>query len=243
MANEKSLRTAYLCHMTPEEKKRYNAEYYREHKDYWTEYYGRKMGGGNLTGAAKIARGNAVAAAVNKKLSEGAASRITALEKLRERSDRAATILDARKQDAATKKMGLSPVHEGKRIGDWTRTDSAGNLRYDIQSPKYNLTPGFVYTNGGAYKSSHTGQSYSGALTPAVKKSKLSSMTDSAIRKGKSLLSNFTSAWKTGVSSIKSALTPKTVTNYTTYHTGFYVSPNSGNPVMIRSKNTTTKTK
>lgn len=222
MKNQQSL---YLCHMTAEEKKEYNKRYYQEHKDYWEDYYGRKMGGGNLTGAAKVARDNAVAAAVNKKLSEGAASRITALEKLRERSDRAEVILDARKRDAETKKLGLSPIHEGARIGDWRRRDSSGNLRYDIQSPKYNYAPGVVYTNGGAYKSTRTGKSYSGVLTPAVKKSKLSLITDSAIRKGKSILSSFTSAWKSGVSSIKSALTPKTTSTLTTKTISSYTEP------------------
>lgn len=39
MANKESL---YLCHMTAEEKKAYNAKYYQEHKDYWREYYGIK---------------------------------------------------------------------------------------------------------------------------------------------------------------------------------------------------------
>lgn len=44
MANEKSLQlsAAFLCHMTAEEKKKYNAEYYQKHKDYWREYYGVK---------------------------------------------------------------------------------------------------------------------------------------------------------------------------------------------------------
>lgn len=28
-----------LCHMTPAEKKAYNAEYYRQHKNYWQDYY------------------------------------------------------------------------------------------------------------------------------------------------------------------------------------------------------------
>lgn len=31
--------------MTAEEKKKYNAEYYRAHKDYWRDYYGTGKGG------------------------------------------------------------------------------------------------------------------------------------------------------------------------------------------------------
>lgn len=36
----------YLCHMTDAEKKAYNAEYYRNHKNYWQDYYsnGRTVG-------------------------------------------------------------------------------------------------------------------------------------------------------------------------------------------------------
>ena len=36
----------YLCHMTDAEKKAYNAEYYRNHKNYWEDYYskGRTVG-------------------------------------------------------------------------------------------------------------------------------------------------------------------------------------------------------
>lgn len=31
----------YLCHMTDAEKKAYNAEYYRNHKNYWQDYYSK----------------------------------------------------------------------------------------------------------------------------------------------------------------------------------------------------------
>lgn len=44
----------YLCHMTDAEKKAYNAEYYRNHKNYWEEYYSK----GRLVGRQKNITGN-----------------------------------------------------------------------------------------------------------------------------------------------------------------------------------------
>ena len=41
MNNQQSIRAAYLAHMTPEEKKKYNKKYYQEHKE---EYWGVKSG-------------------------------------------------------------------------------------------------------------------------------------------------------------------------------------------------------
>lgn len=49
----------YLCHMTDAEKKAYNAEYYRNHKNYWEEYYSKGRTVGRPVGRQKyVTEGN-----------------------------------------------------------------------------------------------------------------------------------------------------------------------------------------
>ena len=43
----------YLCHMTDAEKKAYNAEYYRNHKNYWQDYYSKGQTVGRPTARQK----------------------------------------------------------------------------------------------------------------------------------------------------------------------------------------------
>ena len=49
----------YLCHMTDAEKKAYNAEYYRNHKNYWEDYYSKGRTVGRPVGRKKyVTEGN-----------------------------------------------------------------------------------------------------------------------------------------------------------------------------------------
>lgn len=49
----------YLCHMTDAEKKAYNAEYYRNHKNYWQDYYSKGQTVGRPTARQKyVTEGN-----------------------------------------------------------------------------------------------------------------------------------------------------------------------------------------
>ena len=49
----------YLCHMTDAEKKAYNAEYYRNHKSYWEDYYSKGRTVGRPVGRQKyVTEGN-----------------------------------------------------------------------------------------------------------------------------------------------------------------------------------------
>ncbi|MBR4430975.1 MAG: hypothetical protein IKU36_01605 [Bacteroidales bacterium] len=49
----------YLCHMTDAEKKAYNAEYYRNHKNYWEDYYSKGRTVGRPVGRQKyVTEGN-----------------------------------------------------------------------------------------------------------------------------------------------------------------------------------------
>lgn len=49
----------YLCHMTDAEKKAYNAEYYRNHKNYWQDYYSKGRTVGRPVGRQKyVTEGN-----------------------------------------------------------------------------------------------------------------------------------------------------------------------------------------
>lgn len=192
MANKESL---YLCHMTAEEKKAYNAKYYQEHKDYWQEYYKREnVDKRNARQSAAYKFGNNLIR-----------------PKVYDYSDR-------------SESGELQILTKPRRSGDSTMADITqllgyptgrykGVTRKQVQNYNKNSTPDLDARTESIQKARTAAQQQAARLsTPDLnarlkamssyvqpaRASKLSQITSSAISKGKSIVNGLLSMWKSG---------------------------------------------
>lgn len=228
MRNRYSLAASaeFLSHMTAEEKKEYNKRYYEEHKDYWREYYGRKIGGSDLTGVARAARDREVDARVRSRLSEEAAKSLAKRERLDPLLKEFNMWTDKVSQWNRERGFGDDMIRRGfvpnKPYVYKNPTTKKFEVDYDTNKYSYlgyknPLSYGVRNTlhaikgergidevnearsrNEAMKKASALSARGVSVMTPAVKKSKVSAIADSAISKGKSIVKNFASLWKLG---------------------------------------------
>lgn len=181
----------YLCHYTKEEKAAYNRQYYQEHKELWDKYD-----------------------AVKSKEKDMSPARAEALKTLYAKSAHAHSV--AKSIHDATRNLetynystpGVTPSQAKRTINTDPRYDglygktnlggkAVGSSPYQDQTIS-GTTGGRSLYYENKLRSYATGRSYSGVLTPSVKRSPISSLAASAVYKGKSIVKGFTSLWKLG---------------------------------------------
>ena len=188
-----------LCHMTPEEKKEYNAKYYAENSDYWREYYGVKTPRSrqqNVTGesASVSRRGGALGASPPRPREQNITGQSASVFKR-------PNIPRSREQNVTGEstsvyRHGSSINAEQNRMATPdanARLNAIGNARAEEERRKKQAAAANTMNSSLAARYSAM---YSHATTTPV-----TSISSAAANAGKAILNGlnaFTSAWKLG---------------------------------------------
>ena len=198
MANKESL---YLCHMTAEEKKAYNAKYYQEHKyDIWgvksgSDQFSSRLQRPHTYTDTNTGKSYTIGGGRN---SDGTGTFDTSIPEWLKDAGFSFGSASVRKRatDAQISKNRLSTPDLDARTAS---IQKARQQAARLSTPDLNARL----------------KSISAYMQPA-KASKLSQITSSAISKGKSIVNGLISLWKSGAKEMK----PKTVTTYTSFAAG-----------------------
>ena len=196
MAEKKNLYTwtacsEFLCHMSPSEKKAYNTKYYREHKNYWKDYYST---GGRVGRQKYVTSGNGQGV---KRRGEGLGSGPVGSRP------------NGKKRTVGTNNQhgnGQGALEAWAHVVDQTGDDlDSFAYNHAIDSPNQD-TSGWYLPAVQEYVDSGGGSIYDNAIYAIAA---ANGIVARGAKKGKQIVKDLAKSWKVGVNSIGNFLKKK----------------------------------